>query len=50
MNGGVHPDLHRPQPAQVALLDPEHGPQGRGALRPAGLLGAAQLQQNQLAA
>ncbi|MEA2492701.1 MAG: hypothetical protein QOJ29_612, partial [Thermoleophilaceae bacterium] len=27
MNGGLYPDLHRPQPAQVALLDPEHGPQ-----------------------
>ena len=26
MNGGVYPDLHRPQPAQVALLDPEQGP------------------------
>jgi pimeloyl-ACP methyl ester carboxylesterase len=27
MNGGVYPDLHRPQPLQVALLDPEQGPQ-----------------------
>ncbi len=26
MNGGVYPDLHRPQPTQVALLDPEQGP------------------------
>lgn len=27
LNGGVYPDLHRPQPAQTALLDPEQGPQ-----------------------
>jgi pimeloyl-ACP methyl ester carboxylesterase len=26
MNGGVYPDLHRPQPTQKALLDPEVGP------------------------
>jgi pimeloyl-ACP methyl ester carboxylesterase len=26
LNGGVYPDLHRPQPTQTALLDPEHGP------------------------
>jgi pimeloyl-ACP methyl ester carboxylesterase len=26
LNGGVYPDLHRPLPAQTALLDPEHGP------------------------
>lgn len=26
LNGGVFPDLHRPQPTQTALLDPEHGP------------------------
>ena len=32
MNGGIYPDLHRPQPAQVALLDPEHGPQISGAM------------------
>ena len=32
MNGGVYPDLHRPQPAQVALLDPEHGPQISAAM------------------
>ena len=25
-NGGIYPDLHRPQPAQLALLDPEQGP------------------------
>lgn len=26
LNGGLYPELHRPQPTQVALLDPEHGP------------------------
>ncbi len=26
LNGGVYPELHRPQPTQVALLDPEQGP------------------------
>jgi pimeloyl-ACP methyl ester carboxylesterase len=26
LNGGLYPDLHRPQPVQVALLDPEQGP------------------------
>jgi pimeloyl-ACP methyl ester carboxylesterase len=32
MNGGIYPDLHRPQPTQVALLDPEHGPQISAAM------------------
>jgi pimeloyl-ACP methyl ester carboxylesterase len=32
MNGGLYPDLHRPQPAQVALLDPEHGAQISAAM------------------
>jgi pimeloyl-ACP methyl ester carboxylesterase len=27
LNGGLYPDLHRPQPTQTALLDPERGPQ-----------------------
>jgi pimeloyl-ACP methyl ester carboxylesterase len=27
LNGGLYPDLHRPQPAQLALLDPVRGPQ-----------------------
>jgi len=27
LNGGLYPDLHRPQPTQLALLDPERGPQ-----------------------
>jgi pimeloyl-ACP methyl ester carboxylesterase len=26
LNGGLYPDLHRPEPAQLALLDPEQGP------------------------
>jgi pimeloyl-ACP methyl ester carboxylesterase len=26
MNGGLYPELHRPQPAQTAMLDPELGP------------------------
>ena len=27
LNGGLYPDLHRPEPIQTALLDPELGPQ-----------------------
>ena len=27
LNGGLYPELHRAQPAQLALLDPETGPQ-----------------------
>lgn len=26
LNGGLYPDLHRPEPVQEALLDPEQGP------------------------
>jgi pimeloyl-ACP methyl ester carboxylesterase len=26
LNGGLYPDLHRPEPVQKALLDPEQGP------------------------
>jgi len=26
LNGGLYPDLHRPEPVQLALLDPEQGP------------------------
>src|SRR5262249_46025982 len=43
LNGGLYPDLHRPQPVQLMLLDPVQGPQvgklatedafGRGLLR-----------------
>lgn len=27
LNGGLYPELHRPQPAQLLLLDPERGPE-----------------------
>jgi pimeloyl-ACP methyl ester carboxylesterase len=27
LNGGLYPELHRPQPLQIALLDEEQGPQ-----------------------
>jgi pimeloyl-ACP methyl ester carboxylesterase len=27
LNGGLYPDVYRPQPGQLALLDPELGPQ-----------------------
>ena len=27
LNGGLYPELHRPEPGQLALLDPELGPQ-----------------------
>jgi pimeloyl-ACP methyl ester carboxylesterase len=27
LNGGLYPDVHRPQPIQTALLDPEVGPE-----------------------
>jgi pimeloyl-ACP methyl ester carboxylesterase len=33
LNGGIYPDLHRPQPTQTALLDPEQGPQLSALLR-----------------
>lgn len=32
LNGGLYPDLHRPEPIQTALLDPEQGPQISAAL------------------
>jgi pimeloyl-ACP methyl ester carboxylesterase len=32
MNGGLYPELHRPQPGQLALLDPELGPKIGGML------------------
>ena len=35
-NGGIYPDLHRPQPAQLALLDPEQGPALAAAIDGAG--------------
>ena len=27
LNGGLYPGIHRPQPVQYALMDPEQGPQ-----------------------
>lgn len=32
MNGGIYPDLHRPEPIQFALLDPDQGPQVSSSL------------------
>jgi pimeloyl-ACP methyl ester carboxylesterase len=32
LNGGLYPDLHRPEPVQTALLDPEQGPRVAAAL------------------
>jgi pimeloyl-ACP methyl ester carboxylesterase len=32
MNGGLYPGMHRPQPAQYALLDPETGPKLSAAM------------------
>lgn len=32
LNGGIYPDLHRPEPIQIALLDPEQGPQISAAI------------------
>ena len=32
LNGGLYPDLHRPLPTQMALLDPELGPQLSAAI------------------
>jgi pimeloyl-ACP methyl ester carboxylesterase len=32
LNGGLYPDVHRPQPVQTALLDPEQGPQISAAM------------------
>ncbi|HEY9372757.1 alpha/beta hydrolase [Streptomyces sp.] len=40
LNGGIYPELHRPEPAQSALLDPEIGPQLSAALN-AELMAAA---------
>ncbi|MFE5632976.1 alpha/beta fold hydrolase [Streptomyces sp. NPDC056470] len=40
LNGGIYPELHRPEPAQSALLDPELGPQLSASLS-AELLAAA---------
>ncbi len=32
LNGGLYPELHRPEPAQTALADPEQGPQISAAM------------------
>ena len=32
LNGGLYPGIHRPQPTQYALLDPEQGPQISAAM------------------
>ena len=32
LNGGLYPDLHRPEPVQTALLDPEEGPRISAAM------------------
>jgi pimeloyl-ACP methyl ester carboxylesterase len=32
LNGGLYPGVHRPQPIQTALLDPEQGPQISAAM------------------
>jgi len=40
LNGGLYPDVHRPQPVQDALLDPEQGPQLSAALTEEALLAA----------
>jgi pimeloyl-ACP methyl ester carboxylesterase len=32
LNGGLYPDAHRPQPIQLALLDPEQGPEISAAI------------------
>ncbi|MGH2979047.1 MAG: alpha/beta fold hydrolase [Solirubrobacterales bacterium] len=42
LNGGLYPDLHRPQPVQTALLDPEQGPQISAALTEDLFVGALQ--------
>lgn len=40
LNGGVYPELHRPQPVQTALLDPEQGPRIGAGLTPELIAGA----------
>ncbi|HVE69259.1 MAG TPA: alpha/beta hydrolase [Solirubrobacteraceae bacterium] len=39
-NGGLYPDLHRPEPVQTALLDPEQGPKLSAALNREALVAA----------
>jgi pimeloyl-ACP methyl ester carboxylesterase len=40
LNGGLYPDLHRPEPIQTALLDPEQGPKISALLNEELLTGA----------
>jgi len=40
LNGGLYPELHRPEPVQTALLDPEEGPQIAAALNQEALTAA----------
>jgi pimeloyl-ACP methyl ester carboxylesterase len=40
LNGGLYPDVHRPQPIQTALLDPEQGPRVSAAITEELLVGA----------
>lgn len=40
LNGGLYPDLHRPEPIQLALLDPTTGPQISASLTEEALTGA----------
>jgi pimeloyl-ACP methyl ester carboxylesterase len=42
LNGGLYPDLHRPEPVQTALLDPEQGPQISAAINRELIAGALQ--------
>jgi pimeloyl-ACP methyl ester carboxylesterase len=40
LNGGLYPDIHRPEPVQTALLDPDQGPALSAALNEELLRGA----------
>lgn len=40
LNGGLYPDIHRPEPVQTALLDPVQGPQISAILDEALITGA----------
>jgi pimeloyl-ACP methyl ester carboxylesterase len=40
LNGGLYPDVHRPQPVQEALLDPEQGPKVSALMNEELMIGA----------
>lgn len=40
LNGGLYPDVHRPEPVQLALLDPEQGPQISALMNEEAMVGA----------